>query len=188
MNNSEATPTSSRPLQVSTAISPADAGTPYQDEHGSLSQLHSPPNALKGTNIFGLSKRNRTRSEYHTRDPLGLTLVHQPESTPSLDIIFVHGLGGTSRTTWSWERNPDLFWPERWLPLEPEIKTARILTFGYDANFAATGSAPIIGVMDFAKALLHSIKFAKDEDLEELEIGQVRLLLVNAKWVSSITS
>lgn len=139
---------------------------------------------MKGSHTFGLPDRSRTRFEDHAHDPLGLTLVHQPETTPSLDIIFVHGLGGTSRATWSWERNPDFFWPEKWLRFEPDIKTARILSFGYNANFAATGSTPITGVIDFAKDLLHCMKFAKDEDLEELEIGQVRLLLFGTKWIS----
>jgi hypothetical protein len=50
---------------------------------------------------------------------------------------------------------------------------ARILSFGYNASWAATGSAPITGIADFAKDLLYSMKFAKSENLDELELGQV---------------
>lgn len=88
----------------------------------------------------------------------------------------MHGLGGTSRATWAKERDPEYCWPEKWLPFEPGIQSARILSFGYNANFAATGPAPITGIADFARDLLYSMKFAKDENLEELELGQVGLL------------
>lgn len=50
---------------------------------------------------------------------------------------------------------------------------ARILSFGYNASWASTASAPITGITDFAKDLLYSMKFAKGEKLEELELGQV---------------
>ena len=100
-------------------------------------------------------------------------MIHEPETSPPLDIIFVHGLGGTSRSTWAKGRDPEYCWPQKWLPFEPGIRTARILSFGYNANFAATGAAPITGIADFAKDLLYAMKFAKDEFLEELELGQV---------------
>lgn len=93
-------------------------------------------------------------------------------------MIFVHGLGGTSRATWAKGRDLNFFWPQRWLPFEPGIRDARILSFGYNANFAATGSAPITGIADFAKDLLYSMKYAKCEDLEELELGRVRHIVL----------
>lgn len=68
----------------------------------------------------------------------------------------------------------DNFWPQSWLPLEPGIGNARILSFGYNANFAATKSAPITRIADFAKDLLYSMKYAKDEKLNELGFGQVK--------------
>lgn len=66
-------------------------------------------------------------------DPLGLNLIYStPE--PDADIIFVHGLGGGSYKTWSWEHNPENFWPI-WLSTEPELSNTRIFTFGYNADF-----------------------------------------------------
>lgn len=138
--------------------------------------------SLAGTigSTFGLPMRNASVSTSRKSDPLGLTVLYEPEVSPSLDIIFVHGLGGTSRATWAHERNPQYFWPEKWLPLEPEIRMARILSFGYNANWQSTGPAPITGISDFAKELLYSMKFAKGEgeNLEELELGQWPIIFI----------
>ena len=82
-----------------------------------------------------------------------------------MDIVFVHGLGGTSRFTWSKNKNP----------LEPDLCLARIMTFGYNAAFHKTGRSTML-VLDFAKDLLFDLKYAKDQDKEELEVGKVSLL------------
>ena len=124
----------------------------------------------------GLATHSRSRSADRSLDPLGLSVVYEPWADPSLDIIFVHGLGGISRTTWCQNRDPEFFWPQKWLPSEPDIETAKILSFGYNARFATPGPAPITGISDFAKDLLFGMKFAKNERLEELGIGEVGLL------------
>lgn len=131
-----------------------------------------------GNSVFDLPKKPLDPIAERRHDPLGLTVVHEPETAPSLDIVFVHGLGGTSRATWSKHRNSEYFWPNKWLPSEPGIKSARILSFGYNAQFKATGPAPISGIADFAKDLLYSMKFAKDDSLEELGIGEVNLVVL----------
>jgi hypothetical protein len=95
---------------------------------------------------------------------------------PLVDIILVHGLGGTSRATWSKNRDPAMFWPQEWLPMEPDIQLARIISFGYNAHFAAAGPAPISDISDFAKDLLYGMKFSKTEDAEDLDIGKVCFL------------
>ncbi|KAK7966605.1 uncharacterized protein PG986_000882 [Apiospora aurea] len=41
--------------------------------------------------------------------PLGLNVVYTPENGHKADIVFIHGLGGTSRFTWSKNKDPDLF-------------------------------------------------------------------------------
>ena len=149
-------------------------------EPSSFSQpISSPSRFNTGANLtLDVAVRSRSRSSNRAQDPLGLTVIYQPETSPPLDIIFVHGLGGTSRATWSQGRNPELFWPEKWLPNEPAISSARILSFGYNANFAATGPTPITGIFDFAKELLYAMKFAKDGDLNELELGKVSIAVL----------
>jgi hypothetical protein len=46
------------------------------------------------------------------------------------------------------------------------------MTFGYNSAFQKAGS-PTISVLDFAKELLFDLKYAKDQDMGELEVGKV---------------
>ena len=101
-------------------------------------------------------------------------MLYKPLSPAPLDIIFVHGLGGASHKTWSKYQDPSLFWPQQWLPLENDICTARILTFGYNASFRSGGPLNT-NIADFAKDLLFGMKFGKDNSTEDLGIGRVRM-------------
>lgn len=74
--------------------------------------------------------------------------------------------------SWSWNRDLDFFWPREWLPQEPGIKNARILTFGYNAGFRSQ-SGDIFNISDFAKDLLLQMKFGNDANVKSLNIGQV---------------
>lgn len=74
--------------------------------------------------------------------------------------------------SWSKHRDPELFWPLKFLPLEPDVCLARILTFGYNANFRRAGNVNT-SVLDFAKDLLFDLRFAKDEQMEDLNMGSV---------------
>jgi hypothetical protein len=106
--------------------------------------------------------------------PMGLSVVYTPEYGHKADIVFVHGLGGSSRWTWSKYKKPELFWPLTFLPLEPDLCLARILTFGYNADFRKAANASAV-VLDFAKELLFDLKYAKNEKLEDLGIGNVSM-------------
>ena len=111
--------------------------------------------------------------------PLGLRTVHQPTTAPVADIIFIHGLGGGSERTWSKDpRDPTLFWPQHWLPSDTEIGRARILSFGYNANFLPGSSKSIYNIGDFSKALLNEMRFGKDGHGEDLDIGRVPIIFV----------
>lgn len=77
--------------------------------------------------------------------------------------------------TWSKNRNLEFFWPLKFLPLEPDINEARILTFGYNSNFRPGSGKNQMSVLDFAKDLLYDLKYAKDEsspELEDLRMGE----------------
>ena len=52
--------------------------------------------------------------------------------------------------------------------------TARVLSFGYNANFASA-RRDIFNIADFAKDLLFDMKFGVDENAKELQVGKVRL-------------
>ncbi|KAI5918945.1 NACHT and WD domain protein [Camillea tinctor] len=109
--------------------------------------------------------------------PLGLNVIYTPKNGHKADIIFIHGLGGTSRFTWSKNKDPNLFWPLKFLPLEPDICLARISTFGYNANFLKAGNMSK-SIRDFATALLFDLKYAKTEEKEDLNMGHTPLIFV----------
>lgn len=141
--------------------------TGSSSERSVISSDDVPSNSLR------LPRRAREKSIDRHADPIGLSVIYEPETTRSLDIIFVHGLGGTSRQTWAKNRDENLFWPSRWLPLEPGISTARILSFGYNAHFMSTGPNSITNISDFAKDLLYEMRLGKDRAMSDLGIGKV---------------
>ena len=82
-------------------------------------------------------------------------------------------LRGTSRKSWSRNWGAALFWPGEWLPYEPGFHTTRVLSFDFNAHFAAAGRDNILNIADFAKKLLFGMKFAPNERAEELHVGKV---------------
>jgi cellobiose-specific phosphotransferase system component IIC len=48
------------------------------------------------------------------------------------------------------------------------------MTFGYDAAFQKAGNLTT-SILDFAKALLFDLKYAKDANMAELDVGRVSL-------------
>lgn len=100
------------------------------------------------------SLSQRVAPEKDLDDPLGLALIHGTSDCDA-DIIFVHGLGGSLRKTWSWERNTDMFWPE-WIRHEEGLSNLRVFSYGYNANF--WDSKNPLSIMDFAKGLLVRMK------------------------------
>lgn len=122
-------------------------------------------------------RRSRSPAAPSTRDPLGLHLIHRPENAaPKADIVFIHGLGGTSRSTWSKDRDPELFWPSTFLPLEQDICNMRIFTYGYNAEFMKAGGRSSTSILDFAKNLLFDMKFFIDNTAIDLSIGKVSII------------
>ena len=124
------------------------------------------------------SYRGLSRSPDRSSQSLGLQVVHTPGPSAPLDIIFVHGLGGDSRKTWSKNHNAELFWPGLWLPLEPDIGQARILSFGYNASFRGSAPKTVSNITDFSKQLLYEMGFGKNEGGEDLGIGRVPIIFV----------
>ncbi|KAN0104101.1 WD40 repeat-like protein [Hyaloscypha variabilis] len=121
--------------------------------------------------------QRRGSSPRGAKDPVGLNVVYNPERERELDIVFVHGLGGTSRLSWSKNKDPELFWPLTFLPLEPDICHARILTFGYNATILKANKNTS-SILDFAKALLFDLKYGKGLEMEELNIGEAPVIFI----------
>ena len=138
---------------------------------GEVFESNGPSPALSAA-----SNQHRQKSQDRRSDPQGLTVLYSPADFRTADIVFIHGLGGSSRQTWSKNKNPDLCWPQRWLPKEAEMSSARILTFGYNAHFSTPGPNSASSIADFAKALLFDMKFGKDNEARDLSIGDVSLM------------
>ena len=66
-----------------------------------------------------------------------------------------------------------MFWPGQWLPLEHDLSTARVLSFGYNAHFMSTGPNSTANISDFAKDLLYDMRLGKDKAGGELDLGKV---------------
>ncbi|KAK8138008.1 NACHT and WD domain-containing protein [Apiospora sp. TS-2023a] len=132
---------------------------------------------LASRKMSATSSDSLSRTKTADSGPLGLNVIYTPDNAHKVDIVFVHGLGGTSRWTWTKHRDPELFWPLTFLPLEPDICLARILTFGYNAGFHKTGNVST-SVFDFAKELLFDLKYGKDSELDDLDMGRAPLIFV----------
>lgn len=100
-------------------------------------------------------RKTNNSSPDNDKGPLGLTTIYRPLENAIADLVFIHGLGGGSRKTWSKNGDLALFWPQEWLGHDSGFKDVRIHTFGYDSNWEKES---ILGIHDFAKSLLEWIK------------------------------
>lgn len=69
----------------------------------------------------------------HIINPLGLTEVFSPAAPASVDVVFVHGIFGHPKDTWTCAEE-DVFWPAELLPPVLEDEGTRVLTYGYEAG------------------------------------------------------
>lgn len=86
---------------------------------------------------------------------LGLTLLHSPQES-EVDLIFVHGLGGNSKKTWTKDSLLSHFWPQDWLPRDSAFAKVRIHTYGYESP-TLRGRRNILDIHDFGNQLLANI-------------------------------
>lgn len=89
------------------------------------------------------------------KGPLGLNILHDPPE-PEIDFIFVHGLGGGSRKTWSLSADHQHYWPKAWLSKDLEFGAVRIHSFGYNADWDKWKKSNLT-ILDFARSLLGDI-------------------------------
>ncbi|PGH18076.1 hypothetical protein AJ79_00703 [Helicocarpus griseus UAMH5409] len=121
---------------------------------GALRRLSSPSNKPRSITEEDVD------STKEFKGPLGLNLLHAvPE--PLIDFIFVHGLGGGSKKTWSLSISPEHYWPKEWLGHDPEFRSARIHSFGYKAEWDELGGS-VLNIHDFARSLLSEIRCNPD--------------------------
>ncbi|PVI04977.1 putative SesB-related regulatory protein [Periconia macrospinosa] len=88
---------------------------------------------------------------------LGVRVLYEPPTgtVAVVDIVFVHGLTGNAYDTWLHEKS-GIHWPSQLL--EEDIKDARIMSFGYDADVVRWFSAASVNrVGNHAEALLGAL-------------------------------
>jgi hypothetical protein len=81
-------------------------------------------------------------------------VLHNPEPRPAnpVQIIFVHGLNGSKRRTWTHSESK-FNWPE-WLRNEKGLQNVRIATFGYNSSSNVLAPNSNLSIPDFANQLL----------------------------------
>ncbi|KAK4038406.1 hypothetical protein C8A01DRAFT_47974 [Parachaetomium inaequale] len=132
----------------------------------------SGPFKAHGTSFESHSSPQPQRTLDRQDDPLGLLVLYAPPER-TIDIVFIHGLGGTSLRTWCRDRHVDHLWPKLWLP--DELPTARVLTFGYNAHFTSRKGRVSSTIGDFATDLLFRMKYG--ENTPE-RLGEVPIIVV----------
>ncbi|KAL9014036.1 MAG: hypothetical protein Q9173_001310 [Seirophora scorigena] len=101
------------------------------------------------------TSRSTTEPGDQLRGPLGLNLLYEPPE-PIVDFVFVHGLRGGSRKTWSASDDPSHFWPKEWLPTDPRFKHVRLHSYGYNADWGEKKGS-VLNIHDFGRGLLGDI-------------------------------
>jgi hypothetical protein len=91
-------------------------------------------------------------------DHFGLRiLVDPPDASTPINIIFVHGLGGSAEGTWTDDSQRKSLWP-LWLPKVKGLENARIMTFGYDSGWNKIWKPNnVLDISDFGKQLVHEL-------------------------------
>ena len=131
-------------------------------EPGSFGPSETPSTQMQGSAAQVASSSGTTRELEVTPDiseddnPYGLEILHQPRapSAKLVQIIFVHGLGGSKRGTWTHSKGK--FWP-MWLREETGLENVRIALFGYNANFNVLAPNTNLSIPTFANQLLYSM-------------------------------
>jgi hypothetical protein len=106
------------------------------------------------TRNFG-SSRHHNNSKETVKGPLGLRCLFSA-TKPLVDLVFVHGLRGGSIKTWRYGDDQQLFWPQYWLPKEPEFANASIHSFGYESDWGSMKPS-ILDVHDFGRSLFEEL-------------------------------
>lgn len=154
----------------------------HRKPEGDLLRQHNIQDSTQTPSSIDMAHYPKTRQQQWSRvGRILLTVVYRPPRERNVDIVFVHGLGGSSRMTWAKHRDLDRCWPLSFLPSEPGMGDVRILTFGYNSKFKPGAEKNQASVLDFAKDLLYDLKHAQDESgfgLEDLGMGEASSYLV----------
>jgi hypothetical protein len=135
---------------------------------------------MTGNEHFGLLFLDRSHSGC-TSSLLPPALDTFPKKL--VNIIFVHGLGGSARGTWT-PAQAQVCWLE-WIKDDKELQNVQIATFGYDASWKKIWvSRTVLGIADFAEQLFHglSVERLRKVDFVHLLTFRYPLYLLHTAW------
>ncbi|KAE8443095.1 hypothetical protein EG329_002339 [Mollisiaceae sp. DMI_Dod_QoI] len=101
-------------------------------------------------------RRNASDTAVEIIGNKGLVPLYEPADC-HVDFIFVHGLGGGSRKTWSASPNPAHYWPKEWLPADPDFRHVRIHSFGYNSDWLQR-QQNLLTIHDWGQDLIEQIR------------------------------
>ena len=101
---------------------------------------------------------NRRSQDVEEEFPFGLEVIHEPVPRPAnlVQIIFIHGLGGSKRGTWT-DPQTRGFWPA-WLKEQPGLENVRLAAFGYNSAVNLLAPNTNLSIPIFAAQLLDDVK------------------------------
>jgi hypothetical protein len=74
-----------------------------------------------------------------------------------ISICAVHGLNGNAFETWAWD---DHMWLRDFLPSHPQLKTSRVMTYGYSSLLKDRGNRS--SLEEWAHGLLGSVSSVRE--------------------------
>ena len=105
----------------------------------------------------------------------GVRVLHSPQN-PVVDIVFVHGLNGNPYKTWM-EPEKGVYWPVHLLP--KDVPNARIMTFGYDADWKnSKGLESFFQPVGTCSLTDHAVALVSDLTGKRVEASAVSLVLL----------
>jgi hypothetical protein len=154
---------------VAVSLQPSGSQTPAPSAVEE-SLLSATSQQVAVTTTSTATEGNERRSGGEEEDPFGLELLHEPAIRPAnpVQIIFVHGLGGSKRGTWTHAKTRG-FWPA-WLKEHPGLDKVRVATFGYNSAVNPLAPNTNLSIPIIARQLLENMKQLNDTR------GSVRLV------------
>ena len=108
------------------------------------------------------TENERRSGDVEEEFPFGLEILHEPaiRFANTIQIIFVHELGGSKRGTWTHPKTRS-FWPV-WLKEQPGLDKVRLATFGYNSAFNPLEPNTNLSIPIFATQLLDDMTQLND--------------------------
>jgi len=135
------------------------------DEHSMLQEEpmeYCPPDLLEPPKIIVSGDPLLLHDLSHR--VVGLHLVHRPMNTPVSEIVFVHGLNGDARSTWTGLGDQQVFWPRDFLVEDMGNCAIWMYSYNSDIDMTSKSKEPLGDVL---KKLGNDLRFCVENQTRE---------------------